>query len=234
MFYTGGNYAEQGLIQRIGLATSVDLLKWQKHPANPLIEVDPHWYETLDLELWHEQAWRDPWVFLHPETGDFHAYITARVNYGPTDERGVIAHAHSENLLDWKVLPPVTKPGNFGMLEVPQLVKINKRYYLFFCTTDWAHSSQWKSRTGRKPVTGPRYFVAADYLGPFHLSNTEKFLVGDEIGSLYSGKIIRNPKGEWVYLAFRDFEYENRFIGEISNALPLNVLSDGRLTITVT
>ena len=76
LFYTGTSRSEKGLIQRIGLATSNDLLHWEKHPANPLISADPRWYELLDLELWHEQAWRDPWVFRHPETGEFHALIT--------------------------------------------------------------------------------------------------------------------------------------------------------------
>ncbi len=56
LFYTGTNRAEKGLVQRIGLATSSDLMHWNRHPANPLITADPRWYEPLDLNLWHEQA----------------------------------------------------------------------------------------------------------------------------------------------------------------------------------
>jgi beta-fructofuranosidase len=124
LFYTGGCWPEQGLIQRIGLATSTDLIRWHKHPATPLISADPRWYELLDLNLWHDQAWRDPWVFRHPERDDFHTFITARVNHGPADGRGVIAHARSRNLVNWEVLPPVTEPGDFGHLEVPQLTAL--------------------------------------------------------------------------------------------------------------
>ncbi len=87
LFYTGGRTSEGGLIQRIGLATSTDLIRWQKHPEDPLIETDPRWYELLDLDVWDDQAWRDPWVFQHPDRGDFHAFITARVNYGLPDGR---------------------------------------------------------------------------------------------------------------------------------------------------
>lgn len=78
-FYTGGCRSEKGRIQRIGLATSMDLMTWERCPGNPLIVSDPGWYETLDLSVWHEEAWRDPWVFQHPKTGDWHAFITARL-----------------------------------------------------------------------------------------------------------------------------------------------------------
>ena len=51
MLYTGVSRAENGRVQRIGLATSTDLVNWEKHPANPLIEADPRWYEVLDVTL---------------------------------------------------------------------------------------------------------------------------------------------------------------------------------------
>src|SRR5437773_5059400 len=49
MLYSGVNRSEGGLVQRIGLATSADLYMWKKHPANPILEADPRWYEVLDL-----------------------------------------------------------------------------------------------------------------------------------------------------------------------------------------
>ncbi len=78
MFYTGASSRENGLVQRIGLAVSDDLIHWDKYPANPLIEADGRWYELLDLERWHDQAWRDPWVFYHEDDLHYHAFITAR------------------------------------------------------------------------------------------------------------------------------------------------------------
>src|SRR5437870_137581 len=38
MLYTGVNRSEGGLIERIGLATSTDLYRWEKDPANPVLE----------------------------------------------------------------------------------------------------------------------------------------------------------------------------------------------------
>jgi len=230
LLYTGGNRAERGLVQRIGLATSTDLIRWQKHRANPLLSADSRWYERLDLNLWHEQAWRDPWVFQHPETGDFHAFITARCNEGPADGRGVMGHAQSSDLIHWEVLPPVTEPGDFGHLEVPQWVEMRGRYYLLFSVQASAHSVLRCQRTGRKPVTGTHYLIAEDPLGPFRFSSDE-FLVGGPTRSLYGGKLVRGPDGKWVLLASRLFAPDGSFVGELSDPLPVKVDGEGNLSV---
>lgn len=230
LFYTGTSRAENGLVQRIGLATSGDLVHWDKHPANPLISADPRWYELLDVNLWHDQAWRDPWVFQHPDTGNFHAFITARCNYGPGDGRGVIGHARSSDLSDWEVLPPVTEPGYFGHLEVPQLVRIQSRYYLLFCAQAYVHSAQRRQQTDVEPVSGTHYLVADDPLGPFRFS-TDEFLVGDPVGSLYAGKLVKGPDDEWYFLAWRQFAPDGAFIGELRDPLPVNIDSAGNLSV---
>ncbi len=230
MFYTGTSHAEDGLVQRIGLATSRDLFNWRKHPDNSLIEADPRWYELLDLDLWPDQAWRDPYVFQHPERGDFHALITARVNEGPADGRGVIGHAQSDDLIKWEVLPPLTEPGNFGQMEVPQLVELQGRYYLLFSSQATVHSARRQTRTRRQPVTGTHYMMADDPLGPFHFT-TDEFLVGDAAGALYSGKLVRGPAGVWYFLAFRNYTPDDRFVGELIDPLRVTVDAEGNLTV---
>jgi beta-fructofuranosidase len=230
LFYTGSCQAEKGLIQRVGFATSTDLIRWDKHPGNPCITADPRWYELLDLDIWHDQAWRDPWVFQHPATGDFHAYITARANAGPADGRGVIGHAWSSDLVHWEVQPPVTRPGEFGQMEVPQLVEIQERYYLLFSTVGEHHAAARNARTGLTPVTGTHYLVADDPLGPFYYV-TDEFLVGDVIGSLYSGKLVPRPHGDWSFVAWRLFAPDGSFIGELSDPMPVLVDGQGRLSV---
>lgn len=228
MFYTGTNRAEDGKYQRIGLATSTNLMEWQKHTGNPLLEPDPQWYETYDPEIWFDQAWRDPWIFEYE--GLFHAYVTARSNTGEKNGRGVIAHATSPDLLKWELQAPITQPGEFGYLEVPQLVEIEGRWYLFFSITHNLYSETRRARPGVKLETGTHYFVADHPLGPFELPKDE-FLVGDPNGSLYSGKIIRDPQGAWIFMAFRGYTQENQFIGQIIDPLPVMVMPNGRLTI---
>lgn len=228
MFYTGSKRSEKGLVQRIGLATSSDLLTWEKHPRNPLIEADPRWYELLDLSAWHDQAWRDPFVFRHPETGKFHCLLTARCLDGPKDARGVIGHAISNDLLHWEVLPPLTEPGEFGHMEVPQVVNINQRYYLLFCVT--ADTTAVSRAQRMDAVTGTHYLMADSPLGPYHLA-TDEFLAGDTIGSTYAGKLVQGPDGGWVLLAWRMFAANGEFIGELANPRPVTVLEDGRLQV---
>lgn len=231
MFYTGTSQADEGLVQRIGLATSPDLMRWEKHPQNPILETDPRWYEVLDLKVWQDQAWRDPFVFQHPDSGDFHLFITGRVNTGPADARGVIAQARSIDLVHWEVLPPVTEPGDFGQMEVPQWVAIKGRYYLLFCTSVDMTAAQHIQRTGLAAVTGTHYLMADNPLGPFRYT-THQFLVGDALGSLYAGKLVQELDGNWSFLAFRNIASNGEFIGELSDPYPVTVDENGNLVIT--
>lgn len=230
LFYTGTQRAEEGLVQRIGVATSNDLIQWHKHPANPLIEADSRWYELLDRTSWHDQAWRDPWVFQHPETGEFHAFITGRAKHGPTDGRGVIADAVSQDLFHWQVQPALTEPGDFGHMEVPQWIEIDGRSYLLFSATADVHSAHWQQRTGRRPITGTYYRVADDPLGPY-CSFDDAPLVGDPNGSHFSGKLVQDSAGRWQFMAFRLFGRDGEFIGDLSDPMPVTIENDGRLVI---
>ena len=134
MFYTGTTATEAGLIQQIGLATSTDLHHWVKDERNPLVQADARWYETLGGPApWQDEHWRDPWVFPDPDGNGWHMLITARANTGPLDDRGIVGHAYSTDLLHWQVQPPLSQPGNgFGQLEVFQVEEIDGRHVLIF------------------------------------------------------------------------------------------------------
>ena len=142
MLYTGISRREEGLIQRIGLAVSDDLVTWVKHPGNPVLEADPRWYDLLQRPRWRDQSWRDPWLFRHPHDGSFHCLITARSPLGAADAAGVIGHARSRDLIDWEVLPPLTAPGDFAQVEAPQLVQVDGWYALLVSAQAEDHSRQ--------------------------------------------------------------------------------------------
>lgn len=228
LFYTGANRREKGLIQRIGLATSRDLINWEKHPDNPIIVAAPQWYEMLEPEMWHDHAWRDPWVFEHD--GRFHAFITARSSQGHKSARGVIGHAWSDDLIKWQVGPPVAAPGEFGQMEVPQLVKIDNLYYLIFCVGADEYAEGRRSRPGVQVVSGTHYMVAEQPFGPYAFL-TDQFLLGDEVGTRYAGKVIRDPEGHWVLMTSRSWTGGGGFVGQIADPLPLRVEADGRLHV---
>lgn len=64
MFYTGIRHAERGAAQRIGLASSMDLIHWDKH--GQVCQADPRRYETYVPG--GQEAWRDPWCAASPAT----------------------------------------------------------------------------------------------------------------------------------------------------------------------
>ena len=227
MFYTGAGSREGGLKQRIGIATSVDLDTWAKHPSSPVLESDQRWYEQLPNVQWHDEAWRDPWVVRDPDGDGWHMLITARACGGQGDERGVIGHAFSHDLVRWDVGSPLSQPGSgFGHMEVPQVETVNGQPVLLFSCPS-SYLSEERRRRGER---GGIWAVAADsLLGPYDVAQAT--LVADE--SLYSGRLIRDRNGQWMMLAFRNFDADSRFIGEICDPYPVSWVNDHRrLTLT--
>lgn len=210
MFYTGVTVVDDTAVQRIGRATSADLMEWEKDPG-PLIEADARWYEKVDEPGWPEEAWRDPWVFRGRD-GRFHALITARVAGGPLHRRGVVGHASSVDLEHWEVGPPLSDPVELLHLEVLQLANLGSETVLAFST---------------HPIPGepvPNGSIEGTYLvrsvaelGPFDIARAELALPLDH----YSGRLVRTREGEWVWLATigrgRDFQ------GELSDPIPFSL-----------
>ncbi|MBN1264637.1 MAG: family 43 glycosylhydrolase [Anaerolineales bacterium] len=233
LFYTGGSRNEQGLIQRIGLATSSDLINWTRHPDNPILELDTRWYETLDLSHWHDQAWRDPWVFKHSQENRFHMLITARANYGNFDGRGVIGQAVSEDLLEWEVLPPLTEPGFFGHMEVPQMIRYDQQNYLLFSTPGSCFSAQSLEHPGLPPQTGT-FYLTTDSKKPSFRGHLAHPLLADQQGTFYSAKLIQTLYGEWKCLAVKAFGKDGTFNGSLTDPLSVTFSRDGRIRIQTT
>lgn len=223
MLYTGINRSERGLIQRIGLATSDDLLHWSKHPANPVIEADSRWYEQLDLDRWRDQSWRDPWLYFG--NGEVRVLVTARSNTGPADGAGVVAQARSTNFADWEVLPPLTIPGDFAQVECPQLVPVDGRRLILFSSLAEDHSTTRQKRTGRAGVTGTFLFERLDPDGPYRASDEPIASSDSALGALYAGKLVEAEPDEWRFIAFRGAGDQD-FVGELTDPLPVRCDTD--------
>jgi beta-fructofuranosidase len=230
MLYTGISRAEQGLVQRIGLAISDDLVHWAKHPANPVLEADPRWYDLSDRTRWRDQSWRDPWLFRHPDDGDLHCLITARSPLGAADAAGVVAHARSRDLIEWEVLPPLTPPGDFAQVEVPQLVRANGGYAILISCQAEDHSAARVQRLGVPGATGTFVFASDELLGPYGSPDGPIAAPGGPLGTLYAGKVLERPGGEWQFLAFRG-DGDRDFLGELIDPLPIRWQAGGRLSV---
>jgi len=213
MFYTGA----RGPIQAIGLATSDDLITWHKYDGNPVTAADPRWYEKYDGTAWFDEAWRDPWVYPDPDGNGWHMLITARAGHGPADDRGVVGHARSADLLHWEVQPPLSEPGaGFGQLEVFQVENVDNRIVLLFnCLR--GELASWRKETG-----GIWYVIADSPTGPFDISKATP-LTDD---SLYVGRLVRDVDGSWVLLAFHN-QGPDGFIGAISDPMPVELTPTG-------
>jgi beta-fructofuranosidase len=230
MLYTGVNRSERGMIQRIGLAVSDDLVRWQKHPSNPVLEVDPRWYELLDRTRWRDQSWRDPWLFRRPEDGSFHALVTARSRLGEPDAAGVVGHARSLDLREWEVLPPLTPGGDFAQVEAPQLVRLNGRYQILVSCLAEDHSRRRIERLGTAGLTGTFAFSAKELLGPYSPADAPLVRPDGPLGPLYAGKLVESGAGRWHFMAFRG-DGDRDFVGELIDPLPIKQDEDGRIVV---
>lgn len=218
MFYTGTTRTPGGpLVQQVGLATSSDLHHWVKHDRNPLVEADSRWYETLGGPApWQDEHWRDPFVMADPDGNGWHLLITARANTGPLDDRGVVGQARSADLLHWEVGPPLSEPGaGFGQLEVFQVAEVDGRHVLIFNCLQGEYSAA-RSAAGDEGAIWAA--IGKSPLGPFDIQGATP-LTDD---SLYVGKLVRDPTGSWILLAFHNKGSDGEFGGTLSDPMPVH------------
>jgi beta-fructofuranosidase len=216
MFYTGSSMTPLGNVQTIGYATSPDLMRWTKDTGNPVLTADARWYEKLTDGHWHDEAFRDPWVFPDSAGHGWHMLITARANHGPVDDRGVIGHAWSPDLRKWELTPPLSQPGQgFGQLEVAQLTTIDGQPLLMFsCLARDLATKRRAATTG-----GVWVATASTELGPYEIGNAE--LITDS--SLYVGRVIHDRStGQAQFLAFLHDDTNGGFVGAITDPRPIN------------
>jgi levansucrase len=126
------------------------------------------------------KAFRDPFYFSDPATGQAYLLFTASLHDSTTDFNGCIgiAQARSTDSSEWELLDPVvTADAVNNELERPHVVVRDGRYCLFFST---------QQRTFHPDVSGPTGlygFVGPTVLGPYQPLNG-------------SGLVLRNPPEE--------------------------------------
>lgn len=224
LFYTGATRSADGKnVQRIGYATSPDLMVWTKS-GGPVLEARAPWYETLSSGAWRDEAFRDPWVFADPEGDGWHMLITARAPEGPIYGRGVIGHARSADLVSWELQKPLSSPSadGFGQLEVAQVYVVDGRPVLIFsCLGGDATDARRASGAGTWAVP------ASSVVGPFNIDDAVP-LTDD---SLYVARLLqRRDDGQWLLFAFRNTDEQGRFVGGVTDPMPVAWEGD-RLTV---
>ena len=142
MFYTG--FMGEGEPQTVCLATSADLIHWEKDPRNPIIEADSRWYEAID--------WRDPFPFWNEDAGEYWMLLAAREKSGPEHRRGCIALMTSPDLRHWEVKPPFWSPRLYYTHECPDLFRWGEHWALVYSTFSERHITHYRLS---KSLAGP-------------------------------------------------------------------------------
>ena len=129
MYYTSLKRQDQGAIQKIGKATSKDLINWDKSINFVTIGSEAPFYECLKTNNPREWlSFRDP--FLFKDGKDTHLLICARQPSGFVSRRGCIGLAtlNKENkfVLQEKLFSPMV----YDDIECPCAIKIDGTYYI--------------------------------------------------------------------------------------------------------
>ena len=235
LFYTGTRAEERSKIQRIGAALSSDLHTWTKVPGNPLLTLDKRWYEGYDLNAtgdrpWHDESWRDPWVYPDPSGQGWRMLFTARENHGPALGRGVIGQAASPDLMTWTAEAPFYSCGKFGEMEVPQLFELDGWWYCLFCNAARNQAPSYVPVNGQPRMSGTHYLSSRHPGGPF-LMPEDRFLAGDAAFHLYAGRMVPGNDGRPRFMAFVNSTAGGQFGGTLTDPMPMWRLPDGRLRV---
>ncbi|HEX2037604.1 MAG TPA: hypothetical protein VHS99_25790 [Chloroflexota bacterium] len=196
-------------IDRVGVATSTDLLHWERHPGSPIAQPDPRWYEhdhtTCPIG---NVAWRDPCI---RRDGDgWVMYLTARLKEGPTGGRGTIATLRTRGalrgsggnlepaLLRWEVGPPLEVPPGFSVMEVPDVFELEGRWFLLHSTS---HRMGTRFPTCDPGVTGGTFVLWAERPeGPYSRPPRDVLVgSGAERMTAYVCRTVESPLGRLAY-----------------------------------
>jgi beta-fructofuranosidase len=216
MLYTGQSSRDALPVQRIGIATSRDLVAWEWSPE-PLLEPDPRWYETAARRPRYVSTWRDPFLFADPSGEGYHALITARSVGGDATSGGVVGHAVSPDLRHWEVRPPLASPAGFGELEVPQVIDDGDTSLLVFSCGPIHLTDERAALQGRSAVETTFVCRGPSLLGPFDVGIETPL---PPVSERYAGKLVRRD-GELLLLGFVN-QRDGDFAGEIGDPEPFD------------
>lgn len=177
MFYTGLSRKDHGIKQRIGMAESQDLYRWEKVPVNwedrrtnlpyPLpgrppqppfrfdakscfpLEPCPENYESRPDEGRHWVSFRDPFYYREGDRGWLLA--AGRVASGPVVRRGCVAVMEEVAPHHFESRPALHHPGLYDDVEVPNLLREEGDYYLLGSIREDAKVRYWHTSQIGKP-----------------------------------------------------------------------------------
>ncbi len=128
MYYTGLARKDTGVVQRIGYATSKDLIHWEKSSKDglPLESQSPH-YEDVQNNPRNWLSFRDPFRFDYGS--DTYLLFCGRYSHGPVSRRGCVGLLKMVKN-KFELQEPLFFPTAYDDVECPCVVKMNGYHYL--------------------------------------------------------------------------------------------------------
>ena len=176
--------------EAICLATSPDLIHWEKHPGNPILVPDDSQYAPSDF--------RDPFPFWVPEDDRFWMVISSKLAVPSTPRPGCLALAVSKDLVNWELRPPFYAPNLHAMaLECPDVFEAQGRRYTIYSADRRTFYREADRLAGPWRAAGPdrtHYYVSELY-APKTLSDGERRFLFGFLGT----KGDERDDGSWEY-----------------------------------
>lgn len=123
MLYTGVN---KNIAQATCLATSSDMMHWQKYENNPV-------YVPGDWSPWRADIWSDNRdVMVMEENGVYYLYFCVLKYMEDGTLHNAIGVASSQDMIHWKHENAFTLENCEYMPESPFAIKHNGKFYLFY------------------------------------------------------------------------------------------------------
>jgi beta-fructofuranosidase len=161
------------------------------------------------------ETWRDPFVF---RSGDgWHMLITARDPDAPRRFDGVLAHARSDDMIEWRLAPPLTGTTGFGQLEVAQIRQVDGQWVLVFT----CHPEE----QGEPRPFCTWYVLGDSPLGPWDVTTAKPF---EDEPKLFAAPLVQRRDRSWCFLGFLNQEPEGISSFEIVEPIPVT-LTEGTL-----
>lgn len=159
MYYTGLQRKDRGVVSRIGLAESDNLVDWEKNRKN-IYPIEPKgiFYETASTNPRTWLSFRDPFRFEYKD--EVYLLVDARTISGPVSRRGCVGMVKITNDVV-ELMPPLLYPMMYDDIECPCVFELNGRFYLIGSI--------------REDVK-VRYWFAPDFFGEYHSFHADVLL----------------------------------------------------------
>ena len=183
LYYTMRDRANS---EKIGLAISSDLEHFIEYEQNPVFDLDKKLFSVN--EKGKKTDCRDMLVVYDEQRGKYFGYFVAMANIKRRGELGVIGVTESVDLLHWTDQKIVYIPEFNGVVEVPNVFKMNNKWYMTLMT-----NTQYGAKGAVSDPNLNSFIIVASSDSPdgmFKCSNDNVFLGSTRINNGYAMRCV--------------------------------------------